>query len=125
MGASEAQATSQPLDPRVVELIDRTLGGSIVGIEILCFFAANPYVILSLEALAHRVVRDPTLLKPALDRLVETGYLRVEGRGGVYVLGRDKARLEVLEAVARAARTPEERVRLASGRGGEKEDRAP
>ena len=93
-------AAPEKTDDAVGELARQVGGGPPLSVEILRFYMANRYTMLSLEGLAQRLFREAELVRPALEHLSRVGYLRVEGRAPVYVLTDDAAKLKLLDALA-------------------------
>jgi hypothetical protein len=97
--ASEGATPRNP-DDAAGELAREVAAGPPLSLEILRFYMANRYTMLSLEGLAQRLFREPDLVRPALEHLARIGYVRVEGRAPVYVLTDDAAKLKLLDALS-------------------------
>ena len=84
------------LEARLVEEVRRSLP---LAEEILRLYEANRFALLPLEDLAARLIRDPELVRATVARLVELGFLGIEGAGASIVLTRDRVKLREIEAL--------------------------
>jgi len=57
-------------------------GTSEVRVEILRFFAANPYTVDTAEGISTKIGYGDSIVSAELERLVRIGILRVEESGG-------------------------------------------
>jgi hypothetical protein len=74
------------------------LASSLSGVDIITFFARNPYSCDSAEELAVRIGRQVAKVRPVLEQLEEAGFLEtVELDGvGIYGLAEDPYRRQTL-----------------------------
>jgi hypothetical protein len=69
------------------------------GVDVITFFAQNPYACDSAEGVATRIGREAHKLEPVLDKLVAAGFLRAIELGDlrVYAMAEDAHHRQTLQ----------------------------